>query len=119
MNKNFFLNDDKNSKNVQIKKNIINHFISEGNNTITELSKELDLSIPTITKFINELAEQELIMEYGKVQTSGGRYPILYGLKPDSIYFIGADMSRHHLHIALMNFKGEIVDYQMGIKYEF
>jgi predicted NBD/HSP70 family sugar kinase len=58
-------------------------------------------------------------MEYGKVQTSGGRYPILYGLKPDSIYFIGADMSRHHLHIALMNFKGEIVDYQMGIKYEF
>lgn len=119
MTKSFFLNTDKNVKNIQIKKNIINFFINEGNNTITELSKELDLSIPTITKFINELAEQELIMEYGKVQTSGGRYPILYGLKPDSIYFIGADMSRHHLNIALMNFKGEIVDYQMGIKYEF
>lgn len=119
MNKSFFLTIDKNSKNVQIKKNIINFFINEGNNTITEISKDLDLSIPTITKFINELSEQELIMEYGKVQTSGGRYPIMYGLKPDSIYFIGADMSRHHLHIALMNFKGEIVEYQMGIKYEF
>lgn len=119
MNKRFFLNIDKNSKNIEIKKNIINHFINEGNSTITELSKELDLSIPTITKFINELSEQELIMEYGKVQTSGGRSPVLYGLKPDSIYFIGADMSRHHLHIALMNFKGEIVDYHMGIKYEF
>ena len=119
MTKSFFLHNDKNVKNVQIKKNIINYFINEGNNTITELSKELDLSIPTITKFVNELVEQELIMEYGKVQTSGGRYPILYGLKPDSIYFIGADMSRHHLNIALMNFKGEIVDYQMGIKYEF
>lgn len=119
MNKSFFLTIDKNSKNVQIKKNIINFFINEGNNTITEISKDLDLSIPTITKFINELSDQELIMEYGKVQTSGGRYPIMYGLKPDSIYFIGADMSRHHLHIALMNFKGEIVEYQMGIKYEF
>ncbi len=119
MTKSFFLNSDKNVKNVQIKKNIINYFINEGNNTITELSKELDLSIPTITKFINELVEQELIMEYGKVQTSGGRYPILYGLKPDSIYFIGADMSRHHLNMALMNFKGEIVDYQMGVKYQF
>ena len=119
MAKSFFLKNDKNVKNVQIKKNIINHFINEGNNTITELSKELDLSIPTITKFVNDLQEQELIMEYGKVQTSGGRYPILYGLKPDSIYFIGADMSRHHLNIALMNFKGEMVDYQMGIKFEF
>ncbi len=119
MTKSFFLNSDKNVKNIQIKKSIINLFINEGNNTITELSKELDVSIPTITKFINELIDRELIMEYGKVQTSGGRYPILYGLKPDSIYFIGADMSRHHLHIALMNFKGEIVDYQMGIKYEF
>lgn len=119
MTKNFFLKIDKNAKNVQIKKNIINFFINEGNNTITELSKELDLSIPTVTKFINELSDQGLIMEYGKVQTSGGRYPILYGLNPDSIYFIGADMSRHYLNIALMNFKGEIVDYQMGIRYKF
>ena len=119
MTKSFFLKYDKNAKNVQIKKNIINYFINEGNNTITELSKELDLSIPTITEFINELQEQELIIEYGKVQTSGGRYPILYGLKPDSIYFIGADMSREHLNIALMNFKGEMIDYKMGIKFEF
>ena len=119
MRKSFLLHSDKNVKNVQIKKNIINNFIDEGNNTITELSKELDLSIPTITKFVNELLDQELIIEYGKVQTSGGRYPILYGLKPDSIYFIGADMTRNHLNIALMNFKGEIVDFQMGIKYRF
>lgn len=119
MTKAFFSNSSKNTKSIQIKKNIINLFINDGNNTITELSKELDLSIPTITKFINELSEQELIMEYGKVQTAGGRYPIMYGLKPDSLYFLGADMSRHHLNIALMNFKGELVDFKMDIKYSF
>ena len=119
MKKNFLLNQEKNAKSVQIKKNIINFFINEGNSTITELSKELDLSIPTITKFINELSDQALIMEYGKEQTSGGRYPILYGLKPDSVYFLGVDMSRHHLNIALMNFKGDLVDFKMGIKYSF
>lgn len=115
----FFSNSSRNTKSIQIKKNIINFFINDGNNTITELSKELDLSIPTITKFINELSDQKLIMEYGKVQTTGGRYPIMYGLKPDSLFFLGADMSRHHLNIALMDFKGGLIDFQMGIKYSF
>lgn len=119
MTKMFFSNKVRNTKSIQIKKNIINFFINDGNNTITELSKDLDLSIPTITKFINELSDQNLIMEYGKVQTTGGRYPIMYGLKPDSLYFLGADMSRHHLNIAVMDFKGGLVHFQMGIKYSF
>ncbi|NLJ00143.1 MAG: winged helix-turn-helix domain-containing protein, partial [Bacteroidales bacterium] len=56
--KNFFLKNEKSPKNIQIKKDIINHFISTGNDTIAELSRELDLSVPTVTKFITELKEQ-------------------------------------------------------------
>ena len=115
MAKKFFISNDKNPKNVQIKKDIINHFIANGNDTISELSKELDLSVPTVTKFIGELIEQGLICEYGKMQTSGGRYPSVYGLNPTSVYFVGVDMTRHHLNIALMDFKGDIVQSQMGI----
>ena len=40
------------SKNALIKKRIITHYIYNGSSTITDLSKELDLSVPTITKFI-------------------------------------------------------------------
>jgi glucokinase-like ROK family protein len=117
MAKNFFISSEKNPKNVQIKKDIINHFIANGNDTISELSKELDLSVPTVTKFIGELIEQGLICEYGKMQTSGGRYPSVYGLNPASVYFVGVDMTRHHLNIALMDFKGDIVQSQMGIPF--
>ena len=117
MAKNFFISKEKNPKNVQIKKDIINHFIANGNDTISELSKELDLSVPTVTKFIGELIEQGLICEYGKMQTSGGRYPSVYGLNPTSVYFVGVDMTRHHLNIALMDFKGDIVQSQMGIPF--
>ena len=43
------------SKNALIKKRIITHYIYNGSSTITDLSKELDLSIPTVTKFIGEM----------------------------------------------------------------
>ncbi|MDD2244006.1 MAG: ROK family transcriptional regulator [Dysgonamonadaceae bacterium] len=119
MSKNFFRTSDNNPKNIQIRKNIINHFVTEGNDTIAELAKLLDLSVPTVTKFISELTENGFLMEYGKIQTNGGRHPLLYGLNPSSVYFVGADMTRHHLSIALMNFRGDIVSHQMGIQYTF
>lgn len=117
--KNLFFKSNKSPKNIQIKKDIITHFISSGNDTIAELSKILDLSVPTITKFIAELMEQGLITEFGKVHTPGGRHPIVYGLNPTSAYFVGVDMTRHHLNIALMDFTGNIVENQMGISYTY
>lgn len=117
--RNFFLTSEQSPKNTQIKKDIINHFIITGNDTIAELAKELDLSVPTVTKFINELTDQGLISEFGKIQTPGGRHPNVYGLNPTSAYFVGVDMTRHHLSIALMDFKGDIVDQHMGISYTY
>ena len=117
--KNHFFKSDKSPKNIQIKKDIISHFINLGNDTIAELAKELDLSVPTVTKFIGELIDQGLIAEFGKINTPGGRHPSLYGLKPTSAYFVGADMSRHHLNIALMDFTGRIVESEMGISYTY
>ena len=66
------------SKNALIKKRIITHYIYNGSSTITDLSKELDLSIPTVTKFIGEMYEDGYINDYGKLETSGGRHPSLY-----------------------------------------
>ncbi|HHU25620.1 MAG TPA: ROK family transcriptional regulator, partial [Bacteroidales bacterium] len=117
--KKLFLKTDKSPKNIQIKKEIINHFITTGNDTIAELARELELSVPTITKFITELKEQGLITEFGKIHTPGGRHPILYGLNPTSAYFVGVDMSRHHLHLALMDFTGNIVDQRINIPYMY
>lgn len=117
--KNFFFTNEKSPKNIQIKKDIINHFMSIGNDTIAELSKALDLSVPTVTKLIGELTDQGYISEFGKIQTAGGRHPSVYGLNPTSLYFLGIDMTRHHLSMALMDFKGEIADQQMGISYTY
>lgn len=108
---------EKGTKNALIKKNIINYYIQNGSSTITELSKELDLSIPTVSKFISEMCEDGYINDYGKLETTGGRYPNLYGLNPESGYFIGVDIKQSAVNIGLINFKGDIVDLKMGVPY--
>ncbi|WP_373155251.1 ROK family transcriptional regulator [Bacteroides cellulosilyticus] len=106
------------SKNAQLKKRIITHYIYNGGSTIPDLAKELDLSIPTVTKFINEMCEDGYINDYGKLETSGGRHPSLYGLNPNSGYFIGVDIKKFAVNIGLINFKGDMVELKMNIPFK-
>ena len=107
------------SKNALLKKKIITHYIYNGSSTITDLSKELDLSVPTVTKFISEMCDDGYINDYGKLETSGGRHPSLYGLNPKSGYFIGVDIKKFAINIGLINFKGDMVELKMNIPYKF
>ncbi|KAA6351769.1 N-acetylglucosamine repressor [termite gut metagenome] len=107
------------SKNALIKKKIITHYIYNGSSTIAELSKELDLSVPTVTKLVSEMCEEGYINDYGKLETNGGRHPNLYGLNPDSGYFIGVDIKKFAINIGLMNFKGDVLELKMDIPYNF
>lgn len=107
------------SKNALLKKRIITHYIYNGSSTITDLSKELDLSVPTVTKFISEMCEDGYINDYGKLETAGGRHPSLYGLNPESGYFIGVDIKKFAVNIGLINFKGDMMELKMNIPYKF
>lgn len=119
MNKQFLKEIELGSKNALIKKRIIKHYIYNGNSTITELSKAMDLSIPTVTKFIAEMYEDGYINDYGKLETNGGRYPNIYGLNPASGYFIGVDIKRFSINIGLINFKGDMMELKMNIPFKF
>ena len=110
---------ERGSKSALVKKRIITHYIYNGSSTIPDLSKELDLSVPTVTKFIDEMCEDGYINDYGKLETSGGRHPNLYGLNPESGYFIGVDIKKFAVNIGLINFKGDMVELKMNIPYKF
>ncbi len=98
-----------------MKKRIITHYIYNGSSTITDLAKEMDLSVPTITKFIDEMCEEGYINDYGKLETSGGRHPSLYGLNTNSGYFIGVEVRHFSVNLGMINFRGDVVQLQMGI----
>ena len=69
------------------KRGLLHIIIYNGSSTIPDLSKELDLSVPTVTKFIGEMCDDGYINDYGKLETSGGRHPNLYGLIRNPVTF--------------------------------
>ncbi len=119
MHQHFLKELERGTKNALIKKSIIKHYIYNGPASITQLSKIINLSVPTTTKLIAEMNEDGYINDYGKLETSGGRHPILYGLNPNSGYFVGVDIKKFALNIGLMNFKGDIVELKKNIPFTF
>ena len=104
--------------NAILRKEIIELLINDGDNCIAEISKRLNSSIPTITKQINQMMKDSLLIEKGKQDTNGGRRPIKYGLNPDAGYFIGVDIQRFHISIAVMQFDGNLLDYTDNIPFQ-
>ncbi len=88
----FLLSSDDNTRSGLLKKKIIHYYMANGDATIAEVCKEMNLSIPTVTKLISELQEDGYILDFGKQETSGGRKPSIYGLNPASGYFVGVDI---------------------------
>lgn len=70
---------------------ILSQFINQGASTIPETARLLDLSIPTVTKVVNELMDIGLLQETGKREIAAGRVPVVYDLVPSSGYFLGID----------------------------
>ena len=103
----FLLSSDDNTRSGLLKKKIIHYYMANGDATIAEVCKEMNLSIPTVTKLISELQEDGYILDFGKQETSGGRKPSIYGLNPVSGYFVGVDILKDQLNLAILDFKGD------------
>ncbi|MDP4185240.1 MAG: ROK family protein [Bacteroidota bacterium] len=96
-------------KNLSLKKKIVAYFASYGDGTIADLCRELNASIPTITKLLSELIDDGFVLDFGKVETGGGRRPNIYGLDPESGFFLGVEVKTNSLNIALFDFKKNLV----------
>ena len=79
------------NKNAILKQQIICQYIFCGDSSITDLSKAVNLSVPTVTKLIGELIDEGFVHNFGEQGTAGGRRPNIYGLNPYAGYFVGVD----------------------------
>lgn len=104
-------------KNVSLKTNVLSYFANVGNATIADLCKELNLSAPKVTTLLADLAEDGLIKDYGKIESTGGRKPNLYGLVPESAFFIGVDIKQTHINIGLSDLQKNLIKVSEKVPY--
>ena len=105
------------SKNADIKRQILRLCILNDSYSIADLSREINTSVPTVTKIIGELIDEGYMMDMGKVGTSGGRRPSIFGLNAAAGYFIGVDIARQHFHLCITDFKGDTVNFIPDIEF--
>lgn len=104
-------------KNTILKRKILNLCVNEGDYSLADLSRELNTSIPTITKIVGELIDAGFLEEVGKLDTNGGRRPSIYGLNPAAGYLVGIDVRRKFLNILITDFKGSVIDFHERVEF--
>ena len=98
-----------NHKNNIIKRNIIAYMALNGESTLSELTRELHISVPTMTKLVQELVDDSIVNDLGKVETPGGRRPNVFGLANSAIYFAGINVARDHIAYVITDLQNNII----------
>ena len=98
-----------NHKNNIIKRNIIAYMALDGESTLSELTRELHISVPTMTKLVQELVDDSIVNDLGKVETPGGRRPNVFGLANSAIYFAGINVARDHIAYVITDLQNNII----------
>jgi predicted NBD/HSP70 family sugar kinase len=74
-----------------------------------EIAKQLDLSIPTIMKIVDEFIHEGIVRTVGRGKSTGGKRPELYEIIKDAYYCIGVDLGRFRLKTIVADLQGEII----------
>lgn len=98
---------------VEFKRNrfiteILKEMYLNGELTIASLAQQLQISIPSITVFINELCHSGWITEVGSSVTKSGRRPSLYDLNANKALNLIVDINIHSVNYYVINLKNEV-----------
>lgn len=92
--------------------NIYHEFMSHNSLTKQDLVFKLNLSLPTITKNIDELLADKLIEKSGSQGNTGGRRATTYSLIRDARIALGIDVTRNHITITALDLTGTIITFR-------
>ncbi|MBU5479129.1 ROK family transcriptional regulator [Eubacterium sp. MSJ-13] len=96
------------AKKYKTRSNIVNYIINNKTTSKVEISKELNLSMPTVLSNVNGLIEEGIVVENGEYESTGGRKAKGMSINPVYRYAVGLMITANHLVIALVNMRYEV-----------
>lgn len=93
-----------NQKVKQINRNRVFRYVNEnGQVSMNQIAKALDISAPTVLTIIGELKEQGLIVEVGEFNSTGGRKAKAFETIKEYRYALGLGITKNHIAITYIN----------------
>lgn len=75
-----------------------------------EISEILDLSFTAVTKYVNELLDEKVMVQTSSAESSGGRRSRLYGINKDYGYVAAVDFGQGTTKICIADSNNEIIE---------
>ena len=86
---------------------IITYVMNNRSTSKVELSKNLNMSMPTVLSNVNELMESGVLVETGEYASTGGRKAKSIGINPSYRYAAGIMITANHVGMVLVNMRSE------------
>jgi len=100
-------------KKLGYRKNILRNLYFAGSLSCAELSGQINKSLPLTTKILNDLMIEGYVVEKGHAPSTGGRRPLQYSLKSDTMYIVSVAMDQFVTRIAILDMHNQ---YLRGIE---
>lgn len=74
------------------------------------IARQLDVSLPTVMRIVNQLIEEGFVRLHGDTEWSGGRRRPLLDFNGDGFVVLGVDLGGTKMYGAISNLNGQIID---------
>ena len=91
------------------KKRIVNFLYTNDGATKQDITKSLNLSMPTVSLILKNLSAQGLVKKTGVLQSSGGRKPAAISLSYNAKLSAGIEITQNHLRFTLIDLSGHVM----------
>ncbi len=88
---------------------IFREFYFSGNLSCADISESIGKSIPFTMNLLTELIAEGYVTESGFAPSSGGRRPITYVIKPDTVYILSVAMDQLVTRVSVMDIQNRHV----------